>query len=473
MHGSRCAAEGAGPAGRGWRRRSRFSSLRRVGRSLGAAIVAAAAAATAAVRVALVTLAPRATRDARWRSPRSGTGSTASRGTARRTRFADVTNPATGAVTGAGRARVGRRRRHRRAQRAGGRRRLALGVAQPPGPRAVRVPRAARSSARTTSRARITAEHGKVLGDALGEVDARHRGRRVRVRHPAPARRATTPSRCRPTPTAYSIRQPLGVVAGITPFNFPAMVPMWMFPLAIACGNAFVLKPSERDPSASMLVAELWRDAGLPDGVFNVVHGDREAVDALLAHPDVAAISFVGSTPVARHVYATAADERQARAGARRREEPHDRAARRRPRHRGRRRGERGLRLGGRALHGDLGGRRGRPDRRRARRAHRRAHRRPAHRRRHRARRRHGPARHRGAPRSRRGARRRRRGRGRGARRRRPRRSRSTGDPTASGSGPCLFDHVDTDMAIYREEIFGPVLERRAGRLLRGGASRS
>jgi malonate-semialdehyde dehydrogenase (acetylating)/methylmalonate-semialdehyde dehydrogenase len=105
----------------------------------------------------------------------------------------------------------------------------------------------------------------------------------------------------------YSLRQPLGVVAGITPFNFPAMVPMWMFPIAVACGNAFVLKPSERDPSASMLVAELWRDAGLPDGVFNVVHGDREAVEALLEHPDVAAVSFVGSTPVARHVYATAA----------------------------------------------------------------------------------------------------------------------------------------------------------------------
>src|SRR5205085_9995775 len=104
------------------------------------------------------------------------------------------------------------------------------------------------------------------------------------------------------------IRQPLGVVAGITPFNFPVMVPMWMFPIAIACGNAFVLKPSERDPSASMLMGELWREAGLPDGVFSVVQGDREAVDALLDHPTVAAYSFVGSTPVARHVYATAAN---------------------------------------------------------------------------------------------------------------------------------------------------------------------
>jgi malonate-semialdehyde dehydrogenase (acetylating)/methylmalonate-semialdehyde dehydrogenase len=103
------------------------------------------------------------------------------------------------------------------------------------------------------------------------------------------------------------VRQPLGVVAGITPFNFPAMVPLWMFPIAIACGNAFVLKPSERDPGASLLLAELLGSAGAPDGVLNVVQGDREAVDALLAHPEVEAVSFVGSTAVARHVYATAA----------------------------------------------------------------------------------------------------------------------------------------------------------------------
>jgi malonate-semialdehyde dehydrogenase (acetylating)/methylmalonate-semialdehyde dehydrogenase len=104
---------------------------------------------------------------------------------------------------------------------------------------------------------------------------------------------------------AYSIRQPVGVCVGITPFNFPAMVPMWMFPVAIACGNTFVLKPSERDPTTSLRLAELLAEAGLPDGVFNVVHGDREAVDALLVHPDVKAISFVGSTPIARHVYET------------------------------------------------------------------------------------------------------------------------------------------------------------------------
>src|SRR5207249_1196432 len=101
----------------------------------------------------------------------------------------------------------------------------------------------------------------------------------------------------------YSIRQPLGVVAGITPFNFPAMVPMWMWGPALACGNTFLLKPSEKDPSASLLVAELLKQAGVPDGVFNVVQGDKVAVDRLLEHPDVAAVSFVGSTPIARYVH--------------------------------------------------------------------------------------------------------------------------------------------------------------------------
>jgi malonate-semialdehyde dehydrogenase (acetylating) / methylmalonate-semialdehyde dehydrogenase len=106
---------------------------------------------------------------------------------------------------------------------------------------------------------------------------------------------------------SYSLRQPLGVCVGITPFNFPAMVPMWMFPLAIACGNTFVLKPSERDPTLSLRLAELLQEAGLPDGVFNVVHGDKEAVDALLRHPLVKAVSFVGSTPIARYIYETGA----------------------------------------------------------------------------------------------------------------------------------------------------------------------
>ncbi len=152
----------------------------------------------------------------------------------------------------------------------------------------------------------ISAEHGKVVSDALGEVA---RGQEVvefacGIPHLLKGGYSESVS----TGTdVHSIRQPLGVVAGITPFNFPAMVPMWMFPVAIACGNAFILKPSERDPSASLLIAEMWRDAGLPDGVFTVLHGDKEAVDGLLTHPDVRAVSFVGSTPIARYVYETAA----------------------------------------------------------------------------------------------------------------------------------------------------------------------
>jgi len=151
----------------------------------------------------------------------------------------------------------------------------------------------------------LTSEHGKVLSDAMGEVT---RGLEVI-------------EFCCGLPTllksefseqassgidVYSIRQPLGVVAGITPFNFPVMVPMWMWAPAIACGNTFVLKPSEKDPSASIWTAELLKEAGLPDGVFNVVHGDKVAVDAVLDHPDIAAVSFVGSTPIARYVYETA-----------------------------------------------------------------------------------------------------------------------------------------------------------------------
>ncbi|GAA4209331.1 CoA-acylating methylmalonate-semialdehyde dehydrogenase [Microbispora amethystogenes] len=150
----------------------------------------------------------------------------------------------------------------------------------------------------------ITAEHGKVHSDALGEVA---RGLEVvefacGIPHLLKGGYSENVST---RVDSYSIRQPLGVVAGITPFNFPAMVPMWMFPVAIACGNTFVLKPSERDPSASLLIAELWRRAGLPDGVFNVVQGDKVAVDRLLEHPAVRAVSFVGSTPIARYVYET------------------------------------------------------------------------------------------------------------------------------------------------------------------------
>ncbi|SDF59848.1 malonate-semialdehyde dehydrogenase (acetylating) / methylmalonate-semialdehyde dehydrogenase [Lentzea fradiae] len=164
----------------------------------------------------------------------------------------------------------------------------------------------------------ITSEHGKVLSDAAGEVQ---RGLEVvefacgipqllKGEHSEQVSRGVD---------AYSVRQPLGVVAGITPFNFPVMVPMWMFPIAIACGNTFVLKPSERDPSASVRLAELFQEAGLPDGVLNVLQGDAFAVNALLDHPDVAAASFVGSTPIAKHVYSrgTAAGKRvQALGGA-------------------------------------------------------------------------------------------------------------------------------------------------------------
>jgi malonate-semialdehyde dehydrogenase (acetylating)/methylmalonate-semialdehyde dehydrogenase len=151
----------------------------------------------------------------------------------------------------------------------------------------------------------IASEHGKVLDDARGEVI---RGLEV-VEYACGLPQLLKGEYSDQVSTdidAYSFRQPLGVCAGITPFNFPAMVPMWMHPMAIACGNTFVLKPSERDPSASNLVAELYAEAGLPDGVFNVVHGDKVAVDALLEHPDVAAVSFVGSTPIARYVYETA-----------------------------------------------------------------------------------------------------------------------------------------------------------------------
>ena len=151
----------------------------------------------------------------------------------------------------------------------------------------------------------LTREHGKVLSDALGEVT---RGLEViefccgipHLLKGGMSEQASTGV------DVYSIRQPLGVVAGITPFNFPAMVPMWMWAPALACGNTFVLKPSEKDPSASFYVAELLKEAGVPDGVFNVINGDKVAVDAILDHPDVAVVSFVGSTPIAKYVYETA-----------------------------------------------------------------------------------------------------------------------------------------------------------------------
>ncbi|MCG8467991.1 MAG: CoA-acylating methylmalonate-semialdehyde dehydrogenase [Gemmatimonadetes bacterium] len=152
---------------------------------------------------------------------------------------------------------------------------------------------------------RLTAEHGKVLSDALGEV-ARGLENIEFACGLAEHLKGTYNERASSGVDVYSVRRPLGVVAGITPFNFPAMVPLWMFPNAIACGNTFVLKPSERDPSAPNLLAELFQEAGFPPGVLNVVHGDKVAVDRLLEHPDVQAVSFVGSTPIARYVYETA-----------------------------------------------------------------------------------------------------------------------------------------------------------------------
>jgi malonate-semialdehyde dehydrogenase (acetylating) / methylmalonate-semialdehyde dehydrogenase len=151
----------------------------------------------------------------------------------------------------------------------------------------------------------VSSEHGKVLEDAKGEVV---RGLEV-VEYAcglAQLLKGEFSDQVSTDIDSYSFRQPLGVCAGITPFNFPIMVPMWMHPMAIATGNTFVLKPSERDPSVSNFVAELYHEAGLPDGVFNVVHGDKVAVDALLEHPDVAAVSFVGSTPIARYVHENA-----------------------------------------------------------------------------------------------------------------------------------------------------------------------
>jgi malonate-semialdehyde dehydrogenase (acetylating)/methylmalonate-semialdehyde dehydrogenase len=150
----------------------------------------------------------------------------------------------------------------------------------------------------------INREHGKVFSDARGEAT---RGLEViefatGIPH---LLKGELTEQVGTGVDSYSMRQPLGVVAGITPFNFPAMVPMWMFPIALACGNTFVLKPSERDPSSSNLLAEMLQQAGLPDGVFNVIHGDKLAVDAILQHPGIAAVSFVGSTPIAEYVYRT------------------------------------------------------------------------------------------------------------------------------------------------------------------------
>jgi malonate-semialdehyde dehydrogenase (acetylating) / methylmalonate-semialdehyde dehydrogenase len=148
----------------------------------------------------------------------------------------------------------------------------------------------------------ITSEHGKVLSDAKGEVTRGLENIEFATGIPQLLKGEFT-EQVGTGVDSWSIRQPLGIVAGITPFNFPAMVPLWMAPLALACGNCFILKPSERDPSASILLAEMLRESGLPDGVFSVVHGDKEAVDNILEHPGIAAVSFVGSTAIAEYVY--------------------------------------------------------------------------------------------------------------------------------------------------------------------------
>ena len=180
----------------------------------------------------------------------------------------------------------------------------------PPGPRSRRsarprhVPLPRNTSSRGTKSRAINREHGKVFSDAKGEV---HRGlENIEFATAIPQLlKGEFTEQVGTGIDSWSMRQPLGVVAGITPFNFPAMVPLWMFPLALACGNTFILKPCERDPSASILLAEMLKEAGLPDGVFNVVHGDKNAVDAILAHPTIQAVSFVGSTAIAEYVYAT------------------------------------------------------------------------------------------------------------------------------------------------------------------------
>jgi len=150
----------------------------------------------------------------------------------------------------------------------------------------------------------VTAEHGKVLSDAAGEIARGLENVEFAAGVPQLLKGGFS-EQVSTGVDVYSIRQPLGVVAGITPFNFPVMVPLWMCANAIACGNAFILKPSEKDPSAALFLAQMWKDAGLPDGVFTVIQGDKVAVDALLTHADVAAVSFVGSTPIARYIYET------------------------------------------------------------------------------------------------------------------------------------------------------------------------
>ncbi len=207
-------------------------------------------------------------------------------------------------------------------------------------------------------------EHGKTIPDALGDLQRGVEVAEFAVGIPHLLKGEYTDG-AGPGIDMYSMRQPVGVAAGITPFNFPAMIPLWKCAPAIACGNAFILKPSERDPSCPMRLAELFLEAGLPPGILNVVNGDKEAVDAILDDPDIAAVGFVGSTPIAQLCLFARHRPRQARAMFRRRQEPHDRDARCRHGQGRRCADRRRLRLGRRALHGDLGrGAGGRGDRR-------------------------------------------------------------------------------------------------------------
>ena len=282
--------------------------------------------------------------------------------------------PTTGAST---RTRAGLEPGHRRAAgrgAAGRRRPTSTPPSQPPRPRsrtwsqsslspahegAVRLPRAGQRAHRASSPRSITDEHGKVLSDAAGEVQ---RGLEVvefacGIPHAAQGR-VLRPGLHRRRRLLVP-RSRSASCAGITPFNFPAMVPMWMYPVAIACGNTFVLKPSERDPSASQLRRRAVAPRpGCPTASSTSCTATRWPSTRSSTTPDVAAVSFVGSTPIARYIHERGAGERQAGAGARRRQEPRDRAARRRPRLRRRPPRRRRLRLGRRALHGDLRGRR-------------------------------------------------------------------------------------------------------------------
>jgi malonate-semialdehyde dehydrogenase (acetylating)/methylmalonate-semialdehyde dehydrogenase len=303
--------------------------------------------------------------------------------------------------------------------------------------------------------AMITREHGKTFADAQGEVARGIEMVEFAVGIPQMLKGEFTDQISRGI-DAWSMRQSLGVVAGITPFNFPVMVPMWMFPIAIACGNTFVLKPSERDPSPSLLHARLLKEAGLPDGVFNVVQGDKVTVDALLDHPVVQAVSFVGSTPIAEYIYCAAAQRASAcRPG--RREEPHGGDAGCGHGHDGRCADGRGLRFGRRALHGDLRGRGGRRCGRQDCRCTGKAHRCTESARRYGGDAEMGPVVTSAA---------------------KQRIERLIGEGVEQGAklvvdgrnlkvpgrengffvGGTLFDHVTPEMSIYKEEIFGPVL---------------